>query len=447
MEARVSEGVAAKLVDAIRWLADRPRACARDPDRDFTRSRLLPLATLLALIVTWAQETVSAELADLIGWDGAAPTAGALTQQWSKLRDDVLPRLNARFLSTFDVAPHLGRYRLYAVDGTELQLLPGTGGERCRVRNGRGSGSHWEAHLTCAYDLVRRTFEDMVAQGGAEEDEPAAMCELVDRADPGEGLTPLWLADRNFCTWNVISHLLGAGASFVLRAGERWVAALLRDGDPGGELDLDVERCVVRTACRSNRTRPDEPWLYRVIRRRGSFDAIGPGEGGEAWIRLRVVRVALPAGGDGGGRWLCLVTDLPREAFPPAALAGLYAMRWGEEVGFSHLKHTVGMRDPRTRDYGRAVQEAWGRLVLYNACSLGVSGVPAPPRGRRHARATDRTTAFKAFMRMLRALVRAAGGAFDVEAHCSRHSHSVRPGRDHPRRRRRASPPKSGYRH
>ena len=91
------------------------------------------------------------------------------------------------------------------------------------------------------------------------------------------------------------------------------------------------------------------------------------------------------------------------------------------------------------------MQEAWGRLVLYDACSLGVSGVPGPGPGPRHGRATDRTTAFKAFMRMLRALVRVA--SHDVEAFAARRSHSVRPCRGHPRRRRPTSPPKSGYRH
>ena len=80
MAPRISEEVAARLVEAIGWFADRPRACARDPGRDFTRSRKLPPGVLL-LIVTWAQETVDAELADLLGWDGRAPSGAALTQQ------------------------------------------------------------------------------------------------------------------------------------------------------------------------------------------------------------------------------------------------------------------------------------------------------------------------------------------------------------------------------
>ena len=121
-------------------------------------------------------------------------------------------------------------------------------------------------------------------------------------------------------------------------------------------------------------------------------------------------------------------------------------MRWSEETGFLHLKHDVGLADaPRTRDFGRAVQELWGRLVLYDACSLGASRVPGPASGPAHPRATDRAAAFRAFMAMLRSLVRRA--AFDVEACAARLSHSVREGRGHPRRKRPKSPPRSQHRH
>ena len=119
---------------------------------------------------------------------------------------------------------------------------------------------------------------------------------------------------------------------------------------------------------------------------------------------------------------------------------------WTEETGFSHLTHAVGLADaPRTRDLGRAAQELWGRLVLYDACSLGTAGVPEPAPGPRRPRATDRAPAFKAFLRMLRSLVGRV--AFDVEACAARMSHSVRRGRSHERRKRPKSSPRSQYRH
>ena len=439
------EDVARTLLRCVERLAARPEECARSPGRDFVRNRRLGLARLLLLLVCWGRDSAYAELAELCGWDGEAPSGPALTQQWAKLNDLAMPALLRAFLSCFEPCAFMGRYRLYAVDGTEWQLLPGTGGDACRVGNGKGGGHRSELHATCLFDVLRRTFEDMECQGGAEEDEPGALCALVDRLRPGRGLRALVLADRNFCTWNVLGHLLGAGASFCLRAKDSWVRALLRDELPEGEFDLSVERCVMRTSRKSARSRPGEPWLYRTIRACRRFDALAPGSDGEWWCRLRVVRLRLPAHAGSRARWLNLVTDLPASELDAGALADLYARRWGQETGFLHLKHAVGLDAPRTRDYARAVQELWGRLVLYDACSLGTSGVPEPAPGPKRLRATDRTAAFKAFMRMLRDLVRAR--RLDVAAFAARHAHSVRVGRSHRRRKRPKSPPKSCGRH
>lgn len=443
----VSGRVAQVLAEAIGRVAADREACARDPARDFLRERKLGLFRLLLLLVTWGQDTVGGELAAMCGWDGEAPSPSALTQQWKKLSDSAMPRLLRTFLSAFGPVPHLGKYWLLAADGTELQLLPGTGGGRCRVSNGRGGGHHWEMHATCAFDVARRVFVDAVFQGGAEEDEPGALVELAARLRAPRGLVPLWVADRGFCGWNVIERLQASGARFCLRATDRWAEAALGRA-PAGEFDVEVLRLLTRTRRAEGRSRPREPWLYRVLYADRRLDALPPGSPGEVGLRLRLVRLRLPGrDGDGarGDRWLNLATNLPASELDAAALAALYATRWGEETGFALLKNTVGMRDPRTRDWSRAVQEVWGRLVLCDACSLGVAGVPAPAPGPSHERATNRCDAFKAFMAMLRHMVRRA--AFDVEAYAARRSHSVRPGRSHPRRKRPKSPPKSCCRH
>lgn len=446
---RVSERVARLLLGCVASLAARPEECARSPGVDFVRNRKLGLARLLLLLVTWGRGAMRAELCKLAGWDGAAPSQPALAQQWAKLNDRAMPMLLRSFLSLFEPVPFMGRYRLLGADGTKWQLLPGTGGDRCRVRNGKGGGHHWELHATCAFDLVRRTFEGVVCQGGAEEDEPSALCELVDSLFCGRGLVPLWVADRGFCSWNVICHMREAGASFCLRASDHWVRMLFGDELPEGGFDVRVRHCLVRTRSLAARSLPQHPSLYSAFRSDRRLDVLPAGSRAEYWLDVRVVRVARPAGDadpDDVDRWLTLVTDVPAEELGADALVALYAMRWGEEVGFLHLKQTVGLADaPRTRDYARAVQELVGRLVLYDACSLGTAGVPGPGPGPRHARATDRAAAFEAFMHMLRSLVRRA--AFDVEACASRHSHSVRPGRSHPRRPRTKSPPRSCGRH
>ena len=59
---RMSEHVARMLLGCVESLAARPGERARSPGRDFARNRKLGLARLLALLVCWARETMSAEL-------------------------------------------------------------------------------------------------------------------------------------------------------------------------------------------------------------------------------------------------------------------------------------------------------------------------------------------------------------------------------------------------
>ena len=118
----VSEAVARELLSCVDALAARPEECARSPGRDFARNRKLGLGRLLLLLCTWGRDCAYAELAELCGWDGEAPSGPALTQQWAKLNDRAMPELLRLFLSRYTPRAAMGRYRLYAADGTEWQL-------------------------------------------------------------------------------------------------------------------------------------------------------------------------------------------------------------------------------------------------------------------------------------------------------------------------------------
>ncbi|MBR3384504.1 MAG: IS4 family transposase [Atopobiaceae bacterium] len=440
-----------RLERAVQLVTSVPEACARDPGRDFTRNRKIPLSALVWIMITWAWDTIGTELEDAYGWDGAAPTASAFCQQRAKLRDDVMPRVSSAFLAMWEQVPVMGRFALYGVDGTDLQLCPSSD-PRTRVRSNQSGASHNEAHPTTAYDIGRGTFQDMVWQGSKEQNEVAAFCELVDRCPPavapdGTRLVPLWLGDRGFYSYNSLCHLLEAGHSFIIRMQDDHVEGLLGADDvPEGCFDVTVERVFARTSSARARTRPDEPEIYRRLDRRTRFDAIGPDDRASEYpMALRVVRRALPrrdGDGSGGDRWLNLVTNLPEGEYPARWLVRTYKRRWDHEVGFRHLKKVVGMEDPRTRDFERAGMEAWGRLILYNACSLGARGALARRlRGTRHRRARDLTTAYKGMLRMIR------GADVDLAAVCARHTHVVEGGRHFERRARNKSPARRGYRH
>jgi len=461
--ATVSEVVAELLFESIEEVAAQRELCARDPERDFTRRRLVTLEMLLATLVTWGQQTLGDECRDVWGWTGAAPTPSAICQQWQKLSDLAMPALLRTFLRKFHVLAYLGRFRLLAADGTGIRV-PDTGDERTRVRSNQSDAHHDELHPTCAYDVLRHTYEDAVFQGAKKSNEPAALCQLVDRIWAGvtrEGvrLTNLWVADRNYCTFNVVCHMLESGSAFVIRAKDEWVRRFLGydlvaddqgptplGGDAGkDEFDLTVTRYVTRSESASGRSRPRDGHLYRVVDSRQPFDALPPRSRGEYPLTLRIVRVRIEGPEDGdrdacGERWMNLVTNLPAGEFPPEVIEHTYRLRWSEETAYLHLKHVIGARVQHTHDYARLCQEVLGRLVLFDACSLGTSGVPIPEPGPVHERATDVKTAFKAMTRLLR------GEDADVEEVASKSTHAVEEGRQNPRKKRLVRPTCFKYR-
>ena len=433
----VGRDVARKLAEAVAEVASRPEECARSPGRDFTRSRKLPLGGLLWTIVTMGTGTLGAELLAASGMSADAPTVGALCQQWAKLNDEAMPRLHAAFLSRFEPVPYEGRYWLLACDGTQLAMVPDASDAETLLPPARGPGGRNSCHLTCAFDVARGVFADMVSQGGRSQDEPGAACELVDRCRPPAGLEPLWVMDRNFFSLNLLWHMRAAGAHFLCRLGDArargLLACWLRGVAPAavGQCDVCVDVCVVRSAS-TGRSRPGEPWLYRFYHAGRRFDGLAPGEGGERWLGVRVVRVRTGAG------VLTLATDLPAREFGPRALADLYALRWREETAFDELKHAVGLESPHVRTLARVTQEAWGRLTLHAACALSAASLDRPGR---EGRATDRTVAFAALAALLR------GADVDLAAVCARRTQAVRPHRSFRRRRRPQPPPAFSRRH
>ena len=432
---------------SIGRLAAQPWLCAADPGRDFVRSRKLPLPTMLHLLVVRDCRSVGTELLDNLGWTADAPSVSAYCRARRKLNDLAMPLLNSTFLREWDVVPYLGEFRLMIADGTGIPI-PASGDADTMIRNGRGGLWHNECHPTLAYDPLRDTFEDVAMQGAKKSNEPAALCAIVDRFWPGRApdgtaLRALWLGDRNYCTLNVFCHMVEAGASFCIRANDRRAEDLLVGDVPEGEFEETVELILTRTRGKARRSRPDEPERYRCVRS-APLDVVRDGSSDEYPIELRVVRVALPADDgdpDGDGdEWLNLVTDLPAERFAPGDLADLYGMRWDLELGIRDLKHVVGMKDPRTRDPRLAAQEFWGSVVCYNVCSMGSKGIPEPGPGPKRDRATDKAVAFRGMRRKM------LGCTVDLEAVCERFSHSVRPGRKAPMRKRPQRPPGFAYR-
>ena len=97
-----------------------------------------------------------------------------------------------------------------------------------------------------------------------------------------------------------------------------------------------------------------------------------------------------------------LLTNLPRERFPLAALKQLYTRRWGIETSFRKLKYTVGLLHFHGKKTDFVMQELYARLTMYNYAEAIVSAEAREKQSKQHAYQINFTTAFhicKAFLR------------------------------------------------
>jgi hypothetical protein len=70
------------------------------------------------------------------------------------------------------------------------------------------------------------------------------------------------------------------------------------------------------------------------------------------------------------GSFACIITNLPRDRFPPKKIKKLYAMRWGVETSFRKLKHTIGLANFHAKLKGYIIQEIYARCIMYNFVEL-----------------------------------------------------------------------------
>lgn len=100
------------------------------------------------------------------------------------------------------------RYQVRILDGTDLD---GTEHRLGVLRGSRSAGL--PGRLLVEYDVASGLGTDAVASEDAYASEMVLVQALVERAELGR----LYVADRNFCTWDILSGLAGRRARFVIR--------------------------------------------------------------------------------------------------------------------------------------------------------------------------------------------------------------------------------------
>ena len=358
--------ILAKLKDAVRSVAANIQNYVSNPG-DFSRNGKLPPDVLMEFLIGQGSRSTRNELIEAFSYNKDHPSAPALVQKRAKLNPDALRDVLYRFNQSLEPDHSNSNYRFFAADGSTFSFLSTLqfSSDVYFTDQGNSAKGAFGVHLTAFMDLDTNRYSAAVIQPVSQKDEYKAFSTIVDVHPLPVSAKAVFIADRGFCSYNNMAHVMQRGQFFLFRAKDIHSKGLLHHivFPSDDEFDVSIQLVIVRRQSKKL-SLPDG--YVRFVNKDTSFDFIEYGSNGFFVLPLRIVRFKLPS-----GDCEALVTNLPSNDFPPDDLKKLYFRRWGIETSFRHLKYTIGLSKFHAKTASFVTQEIWGRLISYNfACAV-----------------------------------------------------------------------------
>ena len=326
--------------------------------KSFSRKSPLTKEALIRLLIG----AEGGSLDKILHTVGINVTASAVSQRRAQVTPEVFRAAFDYFNADCVDDDFFRGYRLLAADGTTVNL-PRNPKAPSFVQNAGIPKGVNQLHLTPLYDILSRTFADVIIQPEPKKDEIGALITMLQRNNFSE--KTLIIADRGFESYNLIAHLQEKpNVDFLIRvkssrSGMREVAKL-----PMLELD-----CTISFTITTTQTNEDKKNGYIHLQvpkkskagsktRRGRWDFPSPYP-----MRFRICRFQL-----NNGEFETVATSLP-PSFTLADIRELYSLRWSVETCFRDLKYTLGLVNLHGKSDAFAAQEIYANLTAFNFAS------------------------------------------------------------------------------
>lgn len=347
-----------------------PELYAKKPERDFTRNRKLNFNETVKLILSMRGNSLNNELYDYYNEHKVSLTASGFVQQRDKIKYECFEKVFHKFNSVCkDSKLYYGR-RLFAIDGTVMNISRNPESETYMVTEQKPEGSN-QLLINALYDLSNKTYADCVIQPRPSCDEREALHTMLKRLNHNEKI--LIIADRGYEGYNTFAHMDATrNVDYLIRVKQGNGAMREIQNLPMETLDVDVETTV--TTSQTNEDKQNGYVYIQTASKKGKTR--GPKTIVRKWdfaspytFRFRVVRFKLS-----NGNYETIVTTLAREEFPLNVIRDLYHMRWGIETSFRDLKYSIGLVNIHSKKEEFIKQEIFSSLILYNYCER-ITGV------------------------------------------------------------------------
>ena len=365
--------IKAALMHSIDKVSSDVERCVRIPGKDFTRSRKLPLKTMLLMLIGIGGGSLAKELYDWFGYKTDTPTVSAFVQQRDKIKPEALEMIFKEFVSTTVPQKRTNGFRLLAVDGSDLRLPANPTDEFSSIANHQDQKRYNLVHLNAMYDLTSNTYVDIAMQGKKGMNEHKALVSMVDRSNiTGKVLV---LMDRGYESFNNMAHFQEKQWNYIIRAKESYGIISRLPIPDEAEYDLDITITLTRQQTKETLALLKAyPERYRWIQPHTTFDYIDRKQSNMYDLHFRIVRFPIS-----DGKYEIVYTNLDRDKYPKEKIKELYNLRWGIETSFRNLKYSIGLASIHSKKTDSMLQEVYSRLILYNYTSLITRKVEVPP--------------------------------------------------------------------
>jgi hypothetical protein len=423
-----------QLIDVIDELNTNASLFVKNPSTDFTRNRKLPLDTLAKMILGMSGKSMNKELLNYFDFSTDAPSPSAFNQQRSKVLPEAFEFIFHEFTKQLKMNRLFKGYRLIACDGSNLTIAPNPDDLSTRVLSNQYGRCVNRLHLNAFYDILNRSYLDVIIQHWQDLNEYHACKKMIDRSSIDENV--LFLADRGYENYSILAHLNEKNWKYLIRVKDiksNGIASSLGFSE-FGDLDKKISMTLTRqqSKCRNNNN-------YKHISSTQHFDYIPKGSLREYSLQFRVARFLIA-----DNTYETVITNLDEEEFSSSELKELYHLRWGIESSFRELKYAVGLLNLHAKKVDYIKQEIFACLTTYNYCEAIITHTLINHKKKKNLYQVNFTLAIficKVYLNNEKKIKPP-----DIELLIKRNILPVRPGRHDPRKVNRQKPVSFLYR-
>ena len=422
------QNVKEKLNLAISQLCRTSWMFVKDPNRDFTRERKLPLREVISVLLCMEGGSLTGELLRYFGCSQHTASSSAFIQQRQKINEFAFPSIFDLFVKSTDNPQLYKGYRLFAADGSDVQAPTNSEEKDSFFPGSSVQKSYNLLHLDALYDLLGHTYIDAEVSGKRNINENGVLCKMVDRS-PFENV--LIIADRGYESYNLFAHIQEKGWKYLIRIKDihsSGIAAGL-DLPDRDEFDIWFHFHFTKRQTAEAKQLLSNKQKYKWLPATTSFDYLPASSHKHDplsfyYLPFRIARFKIS-----DSSYETVITNLDETEFPADELKRLYGMRWGIETSFRELKYTVGLLHFHAKKVENITQEIFARLIMYNFSELITLHVVIQKFNRKYPCKAN----FSVAVQVCRQFLLGNISPPDVEATISRNVSVIRTGRSNPR--------------